>query len=81
MPKPKPKGGLLSRLTTPPQVDPREAGWKTLDELLAEDPMSKTGARELLNAAIQRGEIEVKKLPSPYRGKLRKLLNYREIKS
>lgn len=76
MSKTKQKTGLLGKLAQP--RDEREEGWKTVDELIVETPMSRTVARGLLSAAIQRGEVEVKKLKSPYKGGFRKLLNYRE---
>lgn len=71
----KPKG-LLAKLKQ--QGDTREPGWKTLAELIAEDPMPETTARELLNEAIAAGVVEVKKMKSPTKIGLATRLNYRE---
>ena len=68
--------GLLAKLKN--QGDAREPGWKTLEELLREDPMPETTARGMINDAIAAGIVEVKKMKSPTKNGLVMRLNYRE---
>lgn len=73
------EGGLLSRLKY--ATDPREPGWQTLDELLADTPMPRTTARRLLNDAIAAGVVESRKFKCATRNGVKTVLNYREKKS
>jgi len=70
---------LLTKLKAQVKFDTRPEGWKTLEELLLDDPMSKTTARTLLNQAVKDGTVETKKLKSPIKGgRMAIRLNYRE---
>lgn len=59
----------------------KEDGWKTVFELMDEDgSMSETLARRILNDAVRRGTVEVKKMKTMNDGKVRTMLHYREVK-